>query len=215
VRTLLIIAALAAPAAADSKTAQVTIEHRDGWQHGSTKPISIRIGSSPWRQVAAGQTTAAVDVPVAASGSAIAFDVQVPSGSKSFRRWAALVPGATYRVVGNACARWGLELDGKPPGDPEHVRLDARNLPATAFPLVISSSDSETASDTTAILDKPGMSAPIELPVSAMCPRSGTRVTVRSRSSKKLLFDQSLIPHPGRLHTLRLVKPGFELFVEP
>jgi hypothetical protein len=210
-RALLVVAVLATPVAA-GPTATVTIDHGTEWRAGNGKPVKVRIGGGAWQKVASGQASRPLAIAVT-SKRAIAIDVQVP-GMKPFRRWVALVPDASYRMVGNPCAIWGLDVDAEA-DRPERFRIDARGLPPRMFPIVISTVDyPDTGSAETAILDKPGMSAAVEMHVSAMCSRSGGRLTVRSKPTKQVLLDETLIAHPGRLHTITLAKPGFELVVE-
>ncbi|MFN0250254.1 MAG: hypothetical protein ACKV2T_25445 [Kofleriaceae bacterium] len=179
------------------------------------KPIAVKIGTAAWRKVRAGRTEGPFDLKVPAHGAAIAIDVQAPAGAKRFRRWAAIMPEARYRIVENACAIWGLEVDASSERS-ERVRIDATALPAGAFPLVIETGGSgdpdaglpDKADDTVAFLDKPGVSDPLEMHVSAMCSRSGTSVTVWSKRTKKKLFEETLIPYPGALHTIELARAG-------
>ena len=212
-RSLLAVMILATSAYAGPSP--VTIVNGTLWP-SHPNPVSVRIGGGPWQKVGTKLSVDAPPIKVPTGGKAIAFDVQAPSGSKSFRRWAVVVPDRAYRVEGNPCGTWGLEVDSK--GDDEagesRIQVDASALSPKLFPLVISTDgdmDGEPTSDT--ILYEPGMSLSIQLPVSAMCARSGTSLVVYSRATKKRLFDESVIAHPGVLHTLRLAKGSFTITI--
>jgi hypothetical protein len=203
---------MAAPAAADKPTAAFTIEHEARWPD-QLRPVKVRAGIGPWRTAKPNGDAGPFSIKLGSS-AAVMFEVRTGAKGRAIRRLAAIVPGTTYRVTANACAFWGLDVTD-PPADPdaelppERVRVDASALPASAFPIEIGVDLEDTIA-----LDKPGISAPLELAVSAMCPRSGTGVVVKSRG--KTIFDETLIPHPGRLHTLRFRKrSSYELVVEP
>jgi hypothetical protein len=211
------VIAMASPAVAEKppvgfrpRAATFTIHH-DKWWPDHVKAIAVRAGGGAWRPVKPKGSAGPFAIAVGKS-AAVMFEVRWGSRKEPIRRLAAIVPGTKYRVTGNPCAFWGLDVIDGPPADPdatERVRIDASALPASAFPIEI-----KGGLDDNVVLDKPGVSAPLELVVSAMCPRSGSQVIVRSGG--KAIFDESLIPHPGRLHTLRLGKRGaFTLVVEP
>lgn len=203
---LLLILALAATAHAEP--ARITIENSALWP-SHDKPVSVRFAGGAWHRVRTGKART-IEVPV--TTKAIAIDVQAPSGAKSFRRWAMVKPDTAYRLIGNPCAMYGLEVDAKNE-NPSTIRVDASALPAAWFPIVVSTDlmvmDDEEPSGPT--LDAPGVSAAIELEVSAMCARSGSSVIVYSKPLKRAIFDETLIAHPAVEHTLTLTKRGFTI----
>jgi len=201
------------PAVADKpRPATFTIEHDARWPE-QLWPVKVRAGISPWRKAKPEGDVGPFPIKLGSS-AAVMFDVRTGAKGRAIRRLAAIVPGTTYRVTANPCAFWGLDVID-PPRDPdaevppERVRVDASALAASAFPIEIG-----VELEGTIVLDKRGVSAPLELAVSAMCPRSGTKVVVKSRG--KTIFDETLIPHPGRVHTLRFrTRASYELVVEP
>lgn len=204
-RSLLAVMILATSAHAGPSP--VSIENSALWP-SHPKSVSVRIGGGPWQKVATKTSVAAPPIKVPAEGKAVAIDVQAPTGSKSFRRYVVVLPDHSYKIVGNPCGTWGFEVDPDPDGD-QMLAVDASALSPKLFPLVISTDNSDEAEPSPdAILDAPGTTAAIVLPVSAMCSRSGTSVVVYSRAIKRRLFDASVIAHPGLRHTLRLLKSG-------
>ena len=171
------------------------------------KPVAVRVGGGAWQKVAADKTAVST-VKAPAGGKAVAIDVK--THGKTIRRWAVVLPDQAYRLVGNPCAFWGLEVDAKAEAE-ERLQVDASALSPKLFPLVVGTTEDDGEPDGV-VLDAPGMSAPIELPVSAMCSRSGTHVVVYSRATKRRLFSETVIPQPGALHTLKLGK-GFTITV--
>ena len=207
---MLAVLAASAPVAAENR-ATFTIQHDKLWPEHE-KAISVRAGGGPWRRAKPSSTIGPFAIATRPGSAAVMFEVRTGTHKKPMRRLAAIVPGTKYRVTGNPCAHWGLDIIDAVDGidDGEHVRVDATSLPASAFPIEIEVALLEEK----LVLDKPGVSAPLALSVSAMCPRSGSQVIVRSRG--KAIFDESLIAHPGRLHTLRFAKlRSFALIVEP
>jgi len=178
--------------------AQVTIEKHD-------RPVSVRIGAGPWQKVPENKSVAAPPIAAPAGGKAIAIEVQSPTGSKGIRRLAVVLPDLAYRIVGNPCAFWGLEVDVESEGE-ARIQIDASAISRKLFPLSIDASFEST------VLEAPGTSEAVEMLASAMCSRSGTHVVVTAANKRKL-FDANVIPHPGALHTLRLVKGSFTITV--
>ena len=170
------------------------------------RPVAVRVGGGAWRKVDA-NGTASTKITAPDDGKAVALDVK--TRGQTIRRWAVVLPDRAYRLVGNPCAFWGLEVDATAETE-ERLQVDATKLAQKLFPIVVSTSEGDDPDGV--VLDAPGTSAAIELPVSAMCARSGTHVTVWSRAAKKKLFSETVIPHPGALHTLALGK-GFTITV--
>lgn len=209
---LLVLAVLVgAVTVAAAERATFTIQHDKRWPEHD-KAIAVRAGGGPWRRARPSSTIGPFAIPMKANSAAVVFEVLTGSRKQPMRRLAAIVPGTKYQVTGNPCAHWGLDivdLAAQTGDETERVRIDARALPASAFPIEIEAA----LMGETVVLDKPGVSAPIELAVSAMCPRSGSQVIVRSGG--KAIFDESLIAHPGRLHTIRFAKrASFTLVIE-
>ena len=218
-----VVLAVAAGAVAHAEPrARVTIKNGAGWP-SHDKTIAVRVDGGAWHKIASGRTSRRIAIAAPATGRAVAFDVRAPKTGKPFRRWALVMPGITYQVVGNPCAFWGLNVirDRDPDGEyvPERIQVDTTQVAPSLFPLVIATTlgDNEPElGETGLVVDKPGVSAPVELMVSAMCMRSGTPVVVYSRGAKRRIFDETIIGHPGALHTLRLEKAGgFSLVVAP
>jgi hypothetical protein len=202
-RALLVLMLVDSAHAAPSK---LTIANSALWP-SHPKAIAVRISGSGWVVVRKDRTVKGAALAAPPEGKAVAIDVKAPHDGTSSRRWAVVLPDHAYKIVGNPCAHYGLEVDGAE-GD-SRLRVDASALPQALFPLVISTDHSDDGEPTAdAMLDRPGVSAAIDLPVSAMCARSGTSLVVYSQATKRRLFDESVIAHPGALHTLALGKRG-------
>jgi hypothetical protein len=210
-RATWIIASLlvATPGVADPiAPATITIENKGGWPSTTQLPIAVRIDGGAWQRLAPDQTTRPIDVKV---GKARAVLIEVKHGKSTIDRWAAIVPGTSYRLTGNPCAYWGLYVDDDAGGH-ARFRVDTSKVAAREFPLDLTVG---YPSDEPLVLDKPGLSAEVEMHLSAMCPRSGGSVTVRSRATKRTLLDATVIGHPGRLHTVTVAGGKLALTVEP
>jgi hypothetical protein len=177
----------------------MSIENSALWP-SHPKPVSIRIDGGAWQKVGTGKKIGAAPIKVPTGGKAITIDVQAPSGAKSFRRIGVVLPDHVYKIVGNPCGTWGLDVDARDDGNESTIQVDASALPAKRLVIVVEAGEIELAA--------PGTSLPLGMPVSAMCPRSGAPLRIKSVAEKRDLFDASVILHPGALHTLRFTKNG-------
>ena len=201
-----LLALLAVTTVARAEPASITIENSALWAM-TEAPVSVRFAIGTWTTVAEKKSKT---VSVAVAAKAIPIDVRAPATQHPFRRWAMILPGTKYRLVGNPCAMYGLELDPKPDASGEsRMQVDATALPKRFFPLVIATDAGGEDEDREGItLDAPAISAPFDMPVSAMCARSGTPIVVYSKAVKRRIVDEMVIGHPGALHTLTVTKRG-------